>query len=65
MAVDKVGNLYVVDEKRHRVLKYSADGRFERDFGKYGDAADGIYRTFSDSRIGGPERSLSRIQRST
>ena len=39
MAVDKVGNLYVVDEKGHRVLKYSADGRFERNFGRYGDAA--------------------------
>jgi len=39
MAVDKVGNLYVVDEKGHRVLKYSADGKFERAFGKYGDAA--------------------------
>ena len=39
MAVDKVGNLYVVDEKGHRVLKYSADGKFERAFGRYGDAA--------------------------
>ena len=39
MAVDKVGNLYVVDEKGHRVLKYNVDGRFERDFGRYGDAA--------------------------
>ena len=39
MAVDKVGNLYVVDEKGHRVLKYSADGKFERAFGQYGDAA--------------------------
>ena len=39
MAVDKVGNLFVVDEKGHRVLKYSADGEFERAFGRYGDAA--------------------------
>lgn len=39
MAVDKVGNLYVVDEKGHRVLKYSTDGKFERAFGQYGDAA--------------------------
>ena len=39
MAVDKAGNLYIVDEKGHRVLKYSADGKFERAFGRYGDAA--------------------------
>ena len=38
MTVDKAGNLYVVDEKGHRVLKYNADGKFERAFGKYGDA---------------------------
>lgn len=39
MAVDKVGNLYIVDKKGHRVLKYNTDGKFEIDFGTYGDAA--------------------------
>ena len=39
MAVDKTGNLYVVDEKGHRVLKYNTDGKFEHTFGTYGDAA--------------------------
>ena len=29
----------VVDEKGHRVLKYSAGGKFLRAFGEYGDAA--------------------------
>ena len=38
MAVDETGNLYVVDENGHRVLKYSTHGKFERAFGKYGDA---------------------------
>ena len=39
MTVDEAGNLYVVDEKGHRVLKYSAEGKFLRAFGEYGDAA--------------------------
>ena len=39
MTVDKVGNLYIVDEKGHQVLKYSANGKFLNAFGKYGDAA--------------------------
>jgi hypothetical protein len=39
MAADKDGNLYVVDEKGHRVLKYAPYGKFERAFGTYGDAA--------------------------
>lgn len=38
MTVDKTGNLYIVDEKGHRVLKYSADGKFLQAFGEYGDA---------------------------
>ena len=38
MTVDTNGDLYVVDEKGHRVLKYSADGKFLRTFGEYGDA---------------------------
>ena len=37
MTVDKDGNLYVVDEKGHRVLKYNAEGEFLRAFGEYGD----------------------------
>ena len=39
MTVDAAGNLYVVDEKGHRVLKYSTEGKFLRAFGEYGDAA--------------------------
>ena len=39
MAADEAGNLYIVDEKGHRVLKYNTDGKFERAFGRYGDAA--------------------------
>lgn len=39
MTVDKAGNLYVVDEKGHRVVKYSSEGKFLRAFGEYGDAA--------------------------
>ena len=39
MTVDKAGNLYIVDEKGHRVLKYSADGKFLSTFGEYGDAS--------------------------
>ena len=38
MAVDKAGNLYVVDKKGHRVVKYSPEGEFLRAFGEYGDA---------------------------
>ena len=37
ITVDKHGKLYVVDEKGHRVLKYSADGVFLSAFGEYGD----------------------------
>ena len=39
MTVDKTGNVFVVDEKGHRVLKYSAEGKFLSAFGEYGDAA--------------------------
>lgn len=39
MTIDKVGNIYVVDEKGHRVLRYSAEGKFLQTFGAYGDAA--------------------------
>ena len=39
MTVDEHGNLYIVDEKGHRVLKYSAEGKFLGTFGEYGDAA--------------------------
>ena len=38
MTVDKTGNLYIVDEKGHRVVKYSSGGKFLRAFGEYGDA---------------------------
>ena len=39
MAADKAGNLYIVDEKGHRILKYNSNGKFERAFGTYGEAA--------------------------
>ena len=39
MTVGTAGNLYVVDEKGHRVLKYSTEGKFSHAFGEYGDAA--------------------------
>lgn len=39
MTVDKTGNLYIVDEKGHRVVKYSPEGKFLHAFGEYGDAA--------------------------
>ncbi len=38
MTVDKAGNLYIVDEKGHQVVQYSAEGKFLRAFGEYGDA---------------------------
>ncbi len=38
MTVDKSGNLYIVDEKGHRVVKYNPDGKFVLAFGEYGDA---------------------------
>ena len=39
MTVDREGNLYVVDEAAHRVLKYDRDGKFLLSFGEYGDRA--------------------------
>ena len=38
MTVDKAGNLYIVDEKGHRVVKYNSGGKFLRAFGEYGNA---------------------------
>ena len=38
MTVDKSNNLYVVDEKGHRVVRYNSDGKFVLSFGVYGDA---------------------------
>ena len=46
MTVDKDGNLYVVDEKGHRVLKYSTDGEFLRAFGAYGDGGGQLIAPF-------------------
>ena len=46
ITVDKSGNLYIVDEKGHRVLKYSADGEFLYAFGEYGDAAGQFIEPF-------------------
>ncbi len=39
MTVDREGNLYVVDEAAHRVLKYDRNGKFLLSFGEYGDRA--------------------------
>ena len=44
MTVDAAGNLYIVDESGHRVLKYAPDGTFAHAFGDYGDA-DGQFIT--------------------
>ena len=46
ITVDKTGNLYIVDEKGHRVLKYSNDGAFLHAFGEYGDAAGQFIEPF-------------------
>ena len=37
IAVDKTGDFYIVDEKGHRILKYSTEGKFLHAFGRYGD----------------------------
>lgn len=37
MTVDSNGNLYIVDEKAHRVVQYGSDGKYIRAFGTYGD----------------------------
>lgn len=37
MTVDTSGNLYVADEKGHRVVKFNPDGKFVLAFGNYGD----------------------------
>ena len=37
MTVDRKGNLYIVDEKAHRVVQYGSDGKFIRVFGAYGE----------------------------
>ena len=39
MTVDREGNLCIVDEAAHRVLKYDRDGKFLLSFGEYGDRA--------------------------
>ena len=39
MAVDQQGNLYIVDEAAHRVLKFDSNGQFSLSFGEYGDRA--------------------------
>ena len=46
ITVDKTGNFYIVDEKGHRVLKYSTDGEFLYAFGEYGDAAGQFIEPF-------------------
>lgn len=38
IAVDKTGDFYIVDEKGHRILKYSTEGKFLHAFGEYGNA---------------------------
>ena len=39
ITVDLEGNLYIVDEEAHRVLKYDRHGQFLLSFGEYGDRA--------------------------
>lgn len=38
MTVDNNGNLYIVDEKAHRIVQYGSDGKYIRAFGAYGDS---------------------------
>ena len=51
MTVDAAGDLYVADEKGHRVLKYSNQGKFLRAFGEYGDAAGQFIAPFRISAL--------------
>ena len=51
MTVDKTGNVFIVDEKGHRVLKYSPEGKFLRAFGEYGDAAGQFIAPFRISAL--------------
>ena len=46
MTVDREGNLYIVDEDVHRVLKYDGDGQFLLSFGEYGDRAGQLISPF-------------------
>ena len=39
ITVDREGNLYIVDQDAHRVLKYDREGQFLLSFGEYGDRA--------------------------
>ena len=39
ITVDREGNLYIVDQAAHRVLKYDREGQFLLSFGEYGDRA--------------------------
>ncbi len=39
MAVDKNENLYIADQKGHRIVKYDSAGKFQLAFGEYGDEA--------------------------
>ena len=52
ITTDKTGNLYIVDEKGHRVLKYSGDGEFLNAFGEYGDAAGQFIQPFQIAAFG-------------
>ena len=52
IAADADGNLYVVDQAGHQVLKYDPDGRFERAFGGYGDGASAFIAPFRIAALG-------------
>lgn len=39
MAVDRQGNLYIVDEASNNVLKFDGNGKYTLSFGEYGDRA--------------------------
>ena len=52
ITVDKHGNLYVVDEKGHRVLKYRNDGEFLSTFGEYGDSGGQFIAPFRIAALG-------------
>ena len=46
MAVDSKGNLYLLDQKAHRVIKYDTSGKFQLSFGCYGDRPGELIQPF-------------------
>jgi hypothetical protein len=43
IAVDKEGNIYYNESDRHRIMKFSREGKFIKQIGKIGKGEDGLY----------------------